>query len=73
MKYHRALAAARLEKQAAFTSECPLLTYVDIQECVDIVNQQCQEDTEGEPRERLRKLKTRKKDNPNELHGYYLQ
>ncbi|XP_046426455.1 ras GTPase-activating-like protein IQGAP1 [Neodiprion fabricii] len=44
VKYHRALAAARIEKQAVFVSENPLLTYVDIQECVDIVNQQCQED-----------------------------
>ncbi|XP_048514358.1 ras GTPase-activating-like protein IQGAP1 isoform X2 [Athalia rosae] len=46
VKYHRVLAGARREKQAAFMNECPLLTYVDIQECVEIVNGQCQEDNE---------------------------
>ncbi|XP_043257073.1 ras GTPase-activating-like protein IQGAP1 [Colletes gigas] len=41
VKYCRALAAVRCEKQA-IAEECPLLTYIDIQECIDVVNQQCQ-------------------------------
>ncbi|CAK9799762.1 Ras GTPase-activating-like protein IQGAP1 [Anthophora plagiata] len=43
VKYYRALAAVRCEKQA-IAEECPLLTYIDIQECIDVVNQQCQND-----------------------------
>lgn len=46
MKYYRALAAIRCEKQAV-SDECPVLTYIDIQECIDVVNQQCQNDDEG--------------------------
>ncbi|XP_033341426.2 ras GTPase-activating-like protein IQGAP1 [Megalopta genalis] len=42
-KYYRALAAVRCQKQIN-SEECPLLTYIDIQECIDIVNQQCQND-----------------------------
>ncbi|CAL7946505.1 unnamed protein product [Xylocopa violacea] len=45
VKYYRALAAVRCEKQA-LAEECPLLTYIDIQECIDVVNQQCQNDDE---------------------------
>lgn len=42
----RALAAVRHEKQV--TEEiCPLLTFIDIQECVDLVNEQCLEDNKG--------------------------
>ncbi|KAK2582629.1 hypothetical protein KPH14_004911 [Odynerus spinipes] len=43
VKYFRALAAVRSEKQTV-PGECPLLTYMDIRECIDLVNQQCQED-----------------------------
>lgn len=46
VKYYRALAAVRCKKQAA-DEECPLLTYIDIQDCIDAVNQQCQIDDEG--------------------------
>ncbi|XP_058789628.1 ras GTPase-activating-like protein IQGAP1 isoform X2 [Phymastichus coffea] len=43
VKYLRALAAVRHEKQ--LTEEiCPLLTFIDVQECVDLVNEQCFED-----------------------------
>ncbi|XP_076245101.1 ras GTPase-activating-like protein IQGAP1 [Calliopsis andreniformis] len=45
VKYYRALAAVRCEKQAV-SEECPILTYIDIQECIDVVNQQCQNDDE---------------------------
>ncbi|KZC12883.1 Ras GTPase-activating-like protein IQGAP1 [Dufourea novaeangliae] len=45
VKYYRALAAVRCEKQA-ISEECPLLTYIDIQECIDVVNQQCQNDSD---------------------------
>ncbi|XP_050481598.1 ras GTPase-activating-like protein IQGAP1 isoform X1 [Bombus huntii] len=45
VKYYRALAAVRCKKQAA-DEECPLLTYIDIQDCIDAVNQQCQIDDE---------------------------
>ncbi|OAD59074.1 Ras GTPase-activating-like protein IQGAP1 [Eufriesea mexicana] len=45
VKYYRALAAVRCEKQT-IDEECPLLTYIDIQECIDVVNQQCQNDDE---------------------------
>ncbi|XP_029050274.2 ras GTPase-activating-like protein IQGAP1 [Osmia bicornis bicornis] len=43
VKYYRALAVVRCEKQA-ISEECPLLTYIDIQECIDVVNEQCQND-----------------------------
>ncbi|XP_054010124.1 ras GTPase-activating-like protein IQGAP1, partial [Hylaeus anthracinus] len=43
VKYYRALAGVRCEKQV-ISDECPLLTYIDIQECIDVVNQQCQND-----------------------------
>ncbi|XP_076391557.1 ras GTPase-activating-like protein IQGAP1 isoform X1 [Megachile rotundata] len=43
VKYYRALSAVRCEKQA-IAEECPLLTYIDIQECIDAVNQQRQND-----------------------------
>lgn len=46
VKYYRALAAVRCEKQAV-SEECPLLTYIDIQECIDVVNQQCQNNDVG--------------------------
>ncbi|XP_031782642.1 ras GTPase-activating-like protein IQGAP1 [Nasonia vitripennis] len=43
VKYCRALTAVYQEKQ--LTGElCPLLTYIDIQECIDLVNEQCLED-----------------------------
>ncbi|XP_078048629.1 ras GTPase-activating-like protein IQGAP1 [Augochlora pura] len=42
-KYYRALAAVRCQKQI-ISEECPLLTYIDVQECIDVVNQQCQND-----------------------------
>ncbi|XP_012270076.1 ras GTPase-activating-like protein IQGAP1 [Orussus abietinus] len=42
MKYCRALTAVRREKQS-LGNECPLLTYIDIQETIDIVNQECQD------------------------------
>lgn len=45
-KYCRALMAIRNEKLA--TGEpCSLLTYVDIQECIDLVNEKCSEDNNG--------------------------
>ncbi|KAK9298625.1 hypothetical protein QLX08_008104 [Tetragonisca angustula] len=44
VKYYRALATVRFEKQTR--EECPLLTYSDIQECIDHVNQQCENDDE---------------------------
>ncbi|XP_015599510.1 ras GTPase-activating-like protein IQGAP1 [Cephus cinctus] len=53
VKYCRALAACRLKKQTN-AEECPLLTYIDIQECIDHINQQCHND--GETIQVLRKL-----------------
>ncbi|XP_006618095.1 ras GTPase-activating-like protein IQGAP1 isoform X1 [Apis dorsata] len=41
VKYYRILVTARCKKQS---EECPVLTYIDIQDCIDIVNQQCQND-----------------------------
>ncbi|XP_031839391.1 ras GTPase-activating-like protein IQGAP1 [Nomia melanderi] len=43
VKYYRALSAVRCEKQV-MDEDCPLLTYIDIQECIDVVNRQCQND-----------------------------
>ncbi|XP_017888182.1 ras GTPase-activating-like protein IQGAP1 isoform X2 [Ceratina calcarata] len=45
VKYCRALVAVRCEKQTD-AEECPLLTYIDVQECIDAVNQQCQNNDE---------------------------
>ncbi|XP_066597001.1 ras GTPase-activating-like protein IQGAP1 [Prorops nasuta] len=44
-KYFRALETIRYEKQKN-AEECMVLTYIDIQECIDLVNQQCQTDIE---------------------------
>ncbi|KAK0081320.1 hypothetical protein PV325_012392 [Microctonus aethiopoides] len=43
VKYYRALAAVRSENQIN-KKKCSLLTYTDIQEAIDLVNQQCQND-----------------------------
>ncbi|XP_076668779.1 ras GTPase-activating-like protein IQGAP1 isoform X2 [Andrena cerasifolii] len=43
VKYYTALAAVRCEKQV-ISEDCPVLTYIDIQECIDVVNLQCQND-----------------------------
>ncbi|KAG7199806.1 hypothetical protein KM043_000468 [Ampulex compressa] len=45
VKYFRALAEARHEKRSA-SKECPLLTYIDVQECIDFVNEQWHRDKE---------------------------
>ncbi|XP_011692559.1 PREDICTED: ras GTPase-activating-like protein IQGAP1 isoform X1 [Wasmannia auropunctata] len=45
VKYAQALAAARQAKLRA-SQECSILTYSDIQECIDSVNVQCDEDFE---------------------------
>ena len=45
VKYSRALIAIRTENKQT-SGKCPLLTYMDIQECIDVVNQQCHEDNE---------------------------
>lgn len=45
VKYYRALMEVRSEKK--FSNEaCTLLNYIDIQECIDEVNQQCSKDNE---------------------------
>lgn len=46
VKYYRALEGVRYEKQSNL-SGCPLLTYVDIQDTIDLVNDQCQDDNES--------------------------
>lgn len=38
--------AIRHEKLSS-DEDCPLLTYLDIQECVDLVNEQCLLDDKG--------------------------
>ncbi|KAJ8679150.1 hypothetical protein QAD02_014937 [Eretmocerus hayati] len=45
MKYWRALKAVRNEKQRS-REPCTLLNYIDIQECIDVVNDQCAKDNE---------------------------
>ncbi|KAL7293724.1 hypothetical protein TKK_0012795 [Trichogramma kaykai] len=44
VKYTQALRAVREEKRLV-ENVCPLLTYIDIQDCIDSVNEQCLEDT----------------------------
>lgn len=47
VKYFQALTAVYSEKQIS-NERCRLLTYNDIQESIDLVNQQCCNDDEGE-------------------------
>jgi len=46
VKYARALTTARQAKLRV-SQECSILTYSDIQECIDSVNVQCDEGFEG--------------------------
>lgn len=46
VKYARELIMARQAKLRA-SQECSILTYSDIQECIDLVNVQCDEGFEG--------------------------
>lgn len=34
-------------KKQLKSEECPLLTYGDIEECIDTINSQCSENSEG--------------------------
>lgn len=43
VKYSRALAAIRADNKSS-GKRCSLLTYIDVQEVIDLVNQQCQND-----------------------------
>lgn len=47
VKYFRALTAVRCEKRIS-EEGCPLLTYNDIQESIDVVNKKCLHDDEGQ-------------------------
>lgn len=44
-KYCRALAEIRHQKKK---KECPILTYIDIQDCIEDVNQQCEQDDQSQ-------------------------
>jgi len=46
MKYTDALMTIR-QKKLEMSEECTLLTYSDIQECIDLVNEECDDDFEG--------------------------
>jgi len=35
------------QKKLKMSEECTLLTYSDIQECIDLVNEECDNDFEG--------------------------
>lgn len=55
VKYAQALTTARQAKLRA-SQECSILTYSDIQECIDSVNAQCNEGFEGKMPHRLDNL-----------------
>ncbi|XP_057324303.1 ras GTPase-activating-like protein IQGAP1 [Microplitis mediator] len=44
VKYYHSLATVRHDKLINNNNKCPILTYIDIQETIDLVNQQCQND-----------------------------
>uniref|UniRef100_A0A0C9RMV3 IQGAP1 protein n=1 Tax=Fopius arisanus TaxID=64838 RepID=A0A0C9RMV3_9HYME len=46
VKYYRALASVRAEHQKD-QRDCPILAYIDIQDCIDLVNLRCRNDDEA--------------------------
>lgn len=43
------------QKKLEMSQECALLTYSDIQECIDLVNEECNDDLQGKEKKKKKK------------------